>query len=121
MKLGLQRLMLILLIFPGGSLGSENAGLGRLFFTPEQRATLDRLNGIDALSSGESRDARQTINGEIWHQAGRRARWINGQQSRGEGIEPPDIPVGDSYHPDSGKRDRLLGDGRLIIRRIGKE
>lgn len=104
--------LLLALLIPGtASPGEDSEKLGRLFFTPEQRSTLDRQAG---LAPFDAPPGRVTVDGEIWHQTQRRARWINGQDAAATG--PSSIPVGDTYHRATGKRESLLGDGQLIIK-----
>jgi len=57
---------------------SANAtNLGRLFFTPEQRAQLDYAYARDATADG-SASAILTVNGIVQKHGGARTVWING-------------------------------------------
>lgn len=117
MKTVIRSTLLALLLIPGSSpRGDDNETLGRLFFTPQQRAALDR--GQAVASSGIA--ASVTLDGEIWRKGKRRARWINGQPTDGSATEAPAMPVGDTYHHDTGKSEGLLGEGRLIIKSGGQ-
>jgi len=65
--------------------------LGRLFFTPEQRAQLEysKLQGSDSGSSGRA----LTVNGIVQKHGGKRTAWINGV--------PQDAGKSDEHAPDS--------------------
>ena len=56
--------------------GAEAEALGRLFFTPEQRAQLE----YSRQQSGQAQDGVHTlaVNGIVQKQGGRRTVWING-------------------------------------------
>lgn len=106
---------MLALLTPGARPQAEDSEkLGRLFFTPNQRNALDRQAGLMPSGQAGARQAEVTIDGEIWHKAERRARWINGENTADAGT--PSIPVGDHYQHATGKRQSLLGDGRLIIK-----
>jgi len=86
-----------ILVFVFGSLcatlGSAEP-LGRLFFTPEQRAQMDysKLQGSDTGSSGRA----LTVNGIVQKHGGKRTVWINGvpQQAGNSDERAPDsLPV----------------------------
>jgi len=99
---------------------AEEAPLGRLFFTPQQRATLDRQRLYAPPSrAGLDRESSYTINGEVRRSSGRVTRWINGEAEAGA-TSPTPVAVGDTYHPASGERQDLLRGGQLLIRRGGK-
>lgn len=70
------------------SIPSANAAnLGRLFFTPEQRAQLDYAYARDATADG-SASAILTVNGIVQKHGGARTVWINGvAQSAGNSSE----------------------------------
>lgn len=114
MKVVARHLLLLLgMALPGPPAHAEGAALGRLFFTAEQRAELDRrrLNATNA----EPEDNRLTLNGEIRHN-NRRQQWINGQPAESEADALPALAVGDSYQRRTGQRRSLLGDGQLTIK-----
>jgi len=99
-----------------GAWGAENKIPGRLFFTPQQRAALDHDEGKGyPASETESTDDILTINGEIWHNRTRQMRWINGTVSTGIESGLPSLSVGDTYQRATGKRESLLGEGRIRI------
>lgn len=51
--------------------------LGRLFFTPEQRAQLDYIYARDAAADGDS-SSILTVNGIVQKNGGARTVWVNG-------------------------------------------
>ena len=59
---------------------AQSDNLGRLFFTPQQRAALDRerLLGFSQRPSSLDGDASYTFNGEVRRSSGKNTRWING-------------------------------------------
>ena len=85
--------------------------LGRLFFTPEQRARLDRQRQ-QGLTSNDDPQASYTLNGEVRRSSGKNTRWVNGEAQTGAA---PQGVIGDTYHPATGERDNLLGGGRITI------
>ncbi|WP_435628430.1 hypothetical protein [Candidatus Ferrigenium straubiae] len=69
-------------------------GLGRLFFTPEQRAQLEYNQPQDEAQPGSARTL--TINGVVQKRGGERTVWINGvPQPAGKSDErsPESVPV----------------------------
>ena len=86
-----------ILLFVSGSIAAALSGaepLGRLFFTPEQRAQLEhsKLQGNDSGSSGRA----LTVNGIVQKHGGKRTVWINGvPQQAGNSDEhaPESLPV----------------------------
>jgi len=66
------------LMFACISIPAAHAGqLGRLFFTPEQRAQLDYTYARDAAAEGDS-SAILTVNGIVQKSGGARTVWVNG-------------------------------------------
>lgn len=92
--------------------------LERLFFTPEQRANLERIRRLPS-SNGEMHEARGefTLNGEITRSNGRRIRWGNNQHIPDEVALPATLAVGDTLLNENGNRLSILGDGKIEIRR----
>lgn len=113
--------------------------LGRLFFTPERRQTLDRqrlLNIQDSKPADE--DPTLTINGVVTRSSGKRTSWINGtpqnenEMSGGTVVVPrendpgkivvkgTDSPatnarVGETVNRNTGESRDMLNDGRIIL------
>ena len=70
--------------------------LGRLFFTPEQRAQLDYSHARESLS--DNNDGALTLNGIVQKHGGKRTAWINGvpQQAGSSDEKTPEslsVPV----------------------------
>ncbi len=96
----------------------QNEALGRLFFTPQQRAALDRerLLGFSQRPSTLDGDASYTFNGEVRRSSGNNTRWINGAPQTAA-ARSPHVAPGETYHPATGERESLLGDGTIVIQR----
>lgn len=62
--------------------------LGRLFFTPETRAELDRQRATHRQSGQSLQGDRLTLNGTIVRSNGKRTYWINGRQQEGNALPP---------------------------------
>lgn len=76
------------------SLPANAEGLGRLFFTPEQRAQLEQGKSQSADPGGGSRVL--TVNGIVQKHGGARTVWINGiaqPATGGDERAPESIPV----------------------------
>lgn len=96
------------------AIGEEH--LGRLFFTQQQRERLDEQRRLDATSPVTNpAEAHFTVNGEIREKNGRGTLWINGEARPGEKPGKTRVPVGDTFFPDTGKRQSLLGNGKIIV------
>lgn len=97
--------------------------LGRLFFTPQQRAAINQLRPMQAalLPDTSPPTAPITVNGEIHHSNGKVTRWINGERQPPQSRGNAPLPVGDTLHPGSGERSSLLGTGRVQIHRHGAQ
>lgn len=79
MNLTVKAASTFLLLAMASTASPQSEPLGRLFFTPDQRAVLDRQrqrNPNSALVSNES--ARLTLNGRVIRSSGRNTEWING-------------------------------------------
>lgn len=75
------------------ALGSAEP-LGRLFFTPEQRAQMEYSRLPDSGSGSSSRAL--TVNGIVQQHGGRRTAWINGvprQAGNSDELAPESLPV----------------------------
>ena len=67
--------LLLFAIFPISSIQADS--LGRLFFTPEQRAQLEYNHAHNATAEGASSSVL-TVNGIVQQHGGVRTVWING-------------------------------------------
>jgi hypothetical protein len=115
--------------------------LGRLFFTPERRQSLDRQRQFNIRERQEiAEDPTLTVNGVVTRSSGKRTVWINGvaqnENERPSGVavtpnrkEPgkivvqaSDAPparakVGDTINRNSGESADPLGGGRISVNR----
>ena len=114
MKRQLPALLLLLAALPAWPQGEP---LGRLFTTPQQRSALDRerLLGQSQRSSLDS-EASYTFNGEVRRSSGKNTRWINGVPHTAA-TRKPEVAAGDTYHPATGERESVIGDGTIVIQR----
>ena len=83
-------LLLSLLLAPACVQADE---LGRLFFTPRQRAQLDAGHGQNGTSANGSPSSILTVNGIVQKDGGARTVWINGV--------PQNAGHSDERHPES--------------------
>jgi hypothetical protein len=97
---------------------AQSDPLGRLFFTPQQRAALDRerLLGFSQRPNTLDGDASYTFNGEVKRSSGKNTRWINGAPHT-TATRSPDVSPGETYHPATGERESPLGSGKIIVQR----
>lgn len=91
----------------------STAGLGRLFFTPEERAALDRRRQSDEADAGE---ARVRVDGRIQRSAGRGTVWINGAPHDAAAGAAAELRAGEAWDPATQTRSDLIGEGRIVIR-----
>ena len=113
-----RHLPIVLLAFATLPAWPQSEPLGRLFFSPQQRAALDRERqlGTSQRPTGIDGDASYTFTGEVRRSTGKNTRWINGEPQTAGG-RSPGVPAGDTFHPSTGEHDSLLGGGRIIIKR----
>ena len=99
---------------------ADTPGLGRLFFDTQQRSQLDQQrqrNPWFGQQSQNDNEASLTLNGEVRSSSGRRTRWVNGEADWGNQTALPPMPVGTTYHPESGQNDSLLLGGCIVVKR----
>lgn len=112
-------LALALLLSLSGAASADSAPLGRLFYDAQQRAYLDQQrqrNPWFGQQNTSDAEAGLTLNGEVRSSSGRRTRWINGAADWNNATPAPRIPVGNTYYPESGQNDGLLGSGRIVVK-----
>lgn len=110
-------LLLLTLIAP--TCLADTPGLGRLFFDSQQRSQLDQQrqrNPWFGQQNQNDNEAGLTLNGEVRSSSGRRTRWINGEADWGNTAPLPQVPVGNTYYPESGESTPILGKGQLTIK-----
>ncbi|HRE16948.1 MAG TPA: hypothetical protein PLW86_07750 [Rhodocyclaceae bacterium] len=130
-------LLIIALLAAGNSAWGQEGNLGRLFFTPEQRASLDRLRQHSVKQSDEATTGDGvsiTLQGVVRRSSGKGTTWVNGA-AIDEPLAPPnasiskshkavsavgsensDIRVGESLNQSTGERRDLLNGGEIQIR-----
>ena len=91
-----KKIMALALLASATSLTSVHAAeLGRLFYTPQQRAQLEaQITTSDSTDTGPRNFI--VVNGVIQKQGGKRTVWINGQQQppdHGNARSPATVPV----------------------------
>lgn len=125
---------------PASAAAADDGGLGRLFFTPERRQSLDRQRQLNVHDSPASEDATLTINGVVVRSSGKRTAWINGvaqnenDSAAGISVTPKrrdpgrisvrpgetaatEARVGETINRNSGDASSLLDDGRIVVHR----
>ena len=129
---------LILTSAPCASAFAEEA-LGRLFFTPERRQTLDRQRQFNIQEKQEvPEDPTFTIDGVVTRSSGKRTVWLNGVAQNDEEtpsgisitttlrqpgkvlVRSADAPaggasVGDTVNRSTGESTNLIGEGRIEV------
>lgn len=122
-------------------IASAEEALGRLFFTPERRQSLDHQRQLNIQDSKQaSEDPTLTINGVVTRSSGRRTSWVNGvsqnENETGGGmsiaprgrdpgkvvVQTGDSPaanarVGETVNRNTGETRDLLNDGRIVVKR----
>ncbi len=98
--------------------------LGRLFFTPEQRALLDqqRLRNQPAAPGNAPDAAAYSLDGRVHRSSGRDTTWINGTPLSEKDPQPrlpPDQKVGETSISGTGERSDPLQGGRVVTGRPG--
>lgn len=93
---------------------ADNAPLGRLFFTPEERLSLDRQRQYRQTESQTTTAGTVTVNGLVRRSDGKVTTWVNGEALDNE-LGQRDILVGDRLNQATGERRDLLQGGEIKI------
>lgn len=133
--------LLVTLLLPPPLAAQDGSDLGRLFFTPERRQSLDRQRALNIQEKqAVPEEPTLTVNGVVTRSGGKRTVWINGvpqdEADRASGIDvmpqtgqPGQVVVragespaarariGDTVNRTTGQTADLLGDGRIDVRR----
>lgn len=136
----IQFLAALCILSSTGAIAAEEE-LGRLFFTPEKRALLDRQRILNTLESqAVAEDPQIIVNGQVRRSSGKRTTWINGQAQNdsetrtgviahpvAQGheqviIESGDDPktsvrVGETLSRGTRETHDLIGEGKIVIRK----
>ncbi|MGB8434644.1 MAG: hypothetical protein WCE38_10325 [Burkholderiales bacterium] len=77
---------------------AADASLGRLFYTPQQRAELDRKRATNAVETEVVVESLVTVNGRVIRSSGKTTTWINGvpQFDTYEGRDAAHIAIDDN-------------------------
>ena len=91
--------------------------LGRLFYTPDQRATMSRMVTTDNHSDNS---AATSFDGQIRRSDGKTVNWVNGSLAndteKAHSLLQGRLKVGQSVETQTGEvHDRLKG-GRIVVR-----
>lgn len=112
--------------------------LGRLFFTPERRATLERQRTLNVQEAQSLQGSTMSLDGVVYRSSGKATVWINRQaQNEGESARtgvsavispktpdrallapgeetPAQLKVGESLNRATGERNTRLGGGTIV-------
>ena len=112
--------------------------LGRLFFTPERRATLERQRTSNVQETQTLQGTTMSLDGVVYRSSGKTTVWINHQdqtegQSGRTGVNavvsprtpgsallapgedaPAELKVGESINRATGQRNTRLGSGSVV-------
>lgn len=117
---------------------ADAAELGRLFFTPERRATLERQRTLNVQEAQTLQGTSMTLDGVVYRSSGKATVWINRQaQTEGEASRtgvtavitprapgsalltpgeeaPAQLKVGEAINRATGERNTRLGGGAVV-------
>lgn len=133
-QLIVRSLIALMLALPGAAPPAlaQQPGLGRLFFTPQQRQELDRRRNSNIQASVITAEDLVTINGRVSRSSGRTTTWINGvpQEDTYRGPDPARVTVpkgedagevslrvGDTLDRVKGETRSGIAEGAISVRR----
>ena len=126
------------LILVGAAHAADTAELGRLFFTPERRTTLERQRALNVQEAQTLQGTTMSLDGVVYRSSGKATVWINQQaQTENEGsrtgvtaVISPKTPgrallapgeeaaaplnVGEAMNRATGERNTRLGSGVVV-------
>ena len=105
------RRLVFLLCFNLSAQAADN-GLGRLFYTPQERARLDAMPRSTAAMDGNG-EAFFVFDGEVRRSSGKDTHWINGQARAGRTSQPR--RYGETIDNRTGAVISPIGDGKIQI------
>lgn len=115
------RIAAILLVALTGNALAQPAPLGRLFFTPEQRAALERQRQRSQYPALADDGTPLTLNGQVVRSSGHNTTWINGtplEERDARALASVPLRPGETASgPGRGERSDLLNGGQIIIKR----
>lgn len=134
-------LLAALLVFPAAPAAAEE--LGRLFFTPERRAALERQRQLNIQETQQVIEgATLSVSGVVRRSGGRTVTWVNGvpqeenNPATGVRVEvdradparatvvageeaPATLKVGEAVNRATGETTTGVGEGRISVKRAG--
>jgi hypothetical protein len=120
------------------AMAEDTQSLGRLFFTPERRASLDRQRMSNIQEAQSLRGTTMSLDGVVYRSSGKATVWVNRQaQTEGESARtgvtarvspktpgsallapgeetPAQLKVGEAMNRATGERDTRLGGGSVV-------
>jgi len=117
---------------------ADAAELGRLFFTPERRATMERQRSLNIQEAQTLQGTSMSLDGVVYRSSGKATVWVNRQaQNEGEssrtGVSatispktpgsallapgeeaPAQLKVGETINRATGERNTRLGGGVVV-------
>lgn len=142
----LQTLALAAALLGAGPAAAQDVGLGRLFFTPEQRAALDarRAARLPDKPAAAQESPTTRIDGFVARSSGRSTLWVDGEPlsdgAQPEGLQVQrgrdpskvtvtfgdqarriDMRVGDTLDRSTGDIKGVVGDGEVKVERRGAQ
>jgi hypothetical protein len=126
----------LVLLVPARAAGVQE--LGRLFFTPEKRALLDRQRALNIQEARTLQGNTMSLDGVVYRSSGKGTVWVNRQaQAEGESARtgvtavvsprtpgsailtpgeetPAQLKVGETVNRATGERNTRLGNGRIV-------
>ncbi|MCK9285816.1 MAG: hypothetical protein M0P39_16220 [Rhodocyclaceae bacterium] len=119
------------------ALAADDIEIGRLFFTPERRANLDRQRQLNIQETQTLEGSTMSLDGIVRRSGGKQTVWVNGRAqndtgttgvvvgSRGArpgeavlsagGEAPAELKVGESINRATRERNDKLGGGRVTV------
>jgi len=120
-------LLVAALLLAAPPVHAADASLGRLFYTPQQRAELDRKRATNAIETEVVVESLVTVNGRVSRSSGKTTTWINGvpQYDTYTGKDPARIAIDDNGRGTAvsvgDTLDRTRGEVRPVIEPGGIE
>lgn len=92
--------------------------LGRLFFSPAERAALDAQRRAGTVSAAVTRAPEPLrLDGYVLRADGRTTVWVNGKAAGGESLRRKGVKVGATLDGATGETRDLIGAGQVRVQR----
>lgn len=129
-------LLIVVMIAAAGA--ADAAELGRLFFTPERRATMERQRALNIQEAQTLQGTSMSLDGVVYRSSGKATVWVNRQaQTESEAARtgvsatispktpgsallapgeeaPAQLKVGETINRATGERNTRLGGGTVV-------